>query len=132
MGDQLTLSAEAREGAGKGASRDLRRNGRVPAVIYGDNQEPAMIYVEEKELNKLLGTGYFMNSVVKVDVGGKAARRMKKDVAFHPETDRPQHVDCMRDGEHKSVTVAETVLYQKQEGTTGTKSGGVHKVVRRE
>src|SRR3546814_16871210 len=70
MSDQLTLSAEARERAGKGASRDLRRNGRVPAVIYGDNQEPVMIHVEEKTLNKLLGTGYFMNSVVMVDVGG--------------------------------------------------------------
>src|SRR3546814_10053125 len=79
MSDQLTLSAEARERAGKGASRDLRRNGRVPAVIYGDNQEPVMIHVEEKALNKLLGTGYLMNSVVMVDVGGKAARTLPKD-----------------------------------------------------
>src|SRR3546814_2138855 len=52
MSDQLTLSAEARERAGKGASRDLRRNGRVPAVIYGDNQEPVMLHVEEKAMNK--------------------------------------------------------------------------------
>src|SRR3546814_15307122 len=102
MGDQLTLSAEARERAGKGASRDLRRNGRVPAVIYGDNQEPVMIHVEEKALNKLLGTGYFMNSVVMVDVGGKAARTLPKDVAFHPVTDRPLHVDFMRVGEPTS------------------------------
>src|SRR3546814_11021973 len=87
MSDQLTLSAEARERAGKGASRDLRRNGRVPAVIYGDNQEPVMIPVEEKALNKLLGTGYFMNSVVMVDVGGKAARTLTKDVAFHTVTE---------------------------------------------
>src|SRR3546814_17057744 len=82
MSDQLTLSAEARERAGKGASRDLRRNDRVPAVIYGDNKEPVMINVEEKGLNKLLGSGYFRNSVVMVDVGGKAAGRRPKEVAL--------------------------------------------------
>src|SRR3546814_4689451 len=60
-----------------------------------------MIHVEEKALNKLLGTGYFMNSVVMVDVGGKAARTLPKDVAFHPVTDRPLHVD-FRSEEHTS------------------------------
>ncbi|MBK5265257.1 MAG: 50S ribosomal protein L25, partial [Alphaproteobacteria bacterium] len=74
MSDQLTLSAEARERAGKGASRALRREGRVPAVIYGGNQEPVMVHVEEKALNKLLGTGHFMNSVIMVEVGGQPAR----------------------------------------------------------
>ncbi|HEY9579872.1 MAG TPA: 50S ribosomal protein L25/general stress protein Ctc [Rhizorhapis sp.] len=132
MSDQLTLSAEARERAGKGASRDLRRNGRVPAVIYGDNQEPVMIHVEEKALNKLLGTGYFMNSVVMVDVGGKAARTLPKDVAFHPVTDRPLHVDFMRVGEHTSVTVAVPVLFQNEEASPGIKRGGVLNVVRHE
>src|SRR3546814_8010267 len=96
MSDQLTRSAEARDRVDKGASCALRGNGRVPAVIYGDNQEPVMIHVEENALNKLLGTGYFMNSVVMVDVGGKAARTLPKDVAFHPVTDRPLHVDFMR------------------------------------
>ena len=57
MSEQLTLSAEARDRAGKGASRALRREGRVPAVIYGNNEEPQSIHVEEKLLNKLLGTG---------------------------------------------------------------------------
>lgn len=132
MSDQLTLSAEARERAGKGASRDLRRNGRVPAVIYGDNQEPVMIHVEEKALNKLLGTGHFMNSVVMVDVGGKAARTLPKDVAFHPVTDRALHVDFMRVGEHTSVNVAVPVLFQNEEASPGIKRGGVLNVVRHE
>ena len=60
MSDALTLPAEARERAGKGASRALRREGRVPAVIYGDKKDPQPIHVEEKELTKLLGTGHFM------------------------------------------------------------------------
>ena len=74
MSDVLTLSAEARDRAGKGASRALRREGRVPAVIYGMNEEPTLVHVEEKLLNKLLGTGHFFNSVVMVEVGGKSVR----------------------------------------------------------
>ena len=130
MSDQLTLSAEARERAGKGASRALRREGRVPAVIYGDNQEPVMVHVEEKALNKLLGTGHFMNSVVMVEVGGKAARTLPKDVAFHPVSDRPLHVDFMRIGEHSSVHVEVPVIFQNEDASPGIKRGGVLNVVR--
>ena len=132
MSDQLTLSAEARERAGKGASRALRREGRVPAVIYGDNQEPVMVHVEEKALNKLLGTGHFMNSVVMVDVGGKAARTLPKDVAFHPVSDRPLHVDFMRIGEHSSVHVEVPVIFQNEDASPGIKRGGVLNIVRHE
>lgn len=132
MSDQLTLSAEARERAGKGASRALRCEGRVPAVIYGDNQEPVMVHVEEKALNKLLGTGHFMNSVIMVDVGGKAARTLPKDVAFHPVTDRPLHVDFMRVSEHASVTVQIPVVFQNEDASPGIKRGGVLNIVRHE
>ncbi len=73
MSDQLTLPAEARDRAGKGASRALRREGRVPAVVYGEKKEPLSIHVEEKLLSKMLSTGHFMNSVVMVDFAGQAA-----------------------------------------------------------
>ena len=71
MSDLLTLSAEPRERAGKGASRALRREGRVPAVIYGNNQDAENIHVEEKALIKALMTGHFSNSIVEVTVNGK-------------------------------------------------------------
>src|SRR3546814_19416828 len=89
MSDQLTLSAEARERAGKGDSRDLRRNGRVPAVIYGDNQEPVMNHVEETALNKLPGTGYFLNTVVMVDFCVKDNPTLPQEVAVHPSKNQP-------------------------------------------
>ncbi|MBN9990753.1 50S ribosomal protein L25, partial [Listeria monocytogenes] len=60
MSDQLELAAEPREQVGKGASRLLRREGRVPAVIYGNKQDPQSIHVEEKALMRLLMTGHFM------------------------------------------------------------------------
>src|SRR5919112_5184934 len=98
MSEQLTLPAEARDRAGKGASRALRREGRFPAVIYGEKQEALSIHVEEKLLTKMLHTGHFMNSVIMVEVGGKPNRTLPKDVQFHPVTSRPVHVDFLRIG----------------------------------
>ena len=76
MSDALTLPAEARERAGKGASRALRREGRIPAVIYGGKEEPTVIHVEEKELVRQLMTGHFMNSIVMIDVAGSSVRTL--------------------------------------------------------
>ena len=132
MSDQLTLSAEARERNGKGASRDLRNNGRVPAVIYGNKEDPASIHVEEKALFRLLHTGHFMNSVVMVEVGGKAVRTLPKDVQFHPVTDRPLHVDFLRISEHATVTVQVPVIFTNEEASPGLKRGGVLNIVRHE
>jgi large subunit ribosomal protein L25 len=100
MSEQLVLPAEARDRAGKGASRALRRDGRVPAVIYGEKKEPLSIHVEEKLLAKMLSTGRFMNSVVMVDVAGKPARTLPKAIDFHPVSSRPIHVDFLRIGAH--------------------------------
>lgn len=132
MSEQLTLSAETRERAGKGASRAMRRQGRVPAVIYGDRQEPLSIHVEEKALMKMLHTGHFMNSVVMVEVGGKANRTLPKDVQFHPVTDRPLHVDFLRISEHAKVTVGVPVRFVGEEASPGIRRGGVLNVVRHE
>lgn len=131
MSEQLTLSAEARDRAGKGASRYLRREGRVPAVIYGANEEAASIHVEEKILVRQLKTGHFMNSIVMIDVaGGKAIRTLPKDVQFHPVTDRPMHVDFLRVGEHTQVHVNVPVRFVNEEKSPGLKRGGVLNVVR--
>ena len=104
MSEQLTLPAEARDRAGKGASRALRRDGRVPAVVYGEKKEPLSIHVEEKLLSKMLHTGHFMNSVVMIDFEGKPHRTLPKAVDFHPVSSRPIHVDFLRIGEHTKVT----------------------------
>jgi large subunit ribosomal protein L25 len=133
MSEQLTLPAEARERAGKGASRALRRDGRVPAVIYGDKKEPLAVHVEEKLLAKMLSTGHFMNTVVMIDDGGKAPHRtLPKDVQFHPVSSRPIHVDFLRIGEHSKLTVAIPVRFDDEEESPGIKRGGVLNVVRHE
>ncbi|THD34725.1 MAG: 50S ribosomal protein L25/general stress protein Ctc [Sphingomonas sp.] len=133
MSDQLTLAAETRDRGGKGASRDLRRNGRVPAVIYGMKQDPISIHVEEKALVRALMTGHFMNTVVMVDTGnGKPTRTLPKDVAFDVVTDRPLHVDFLRISEHATVHVNVPVHFTDEEECKGIKIGGVLNVVRHE
>jgi len=132
MSEQLTLSAETRDRAGKGASRAMRREGRVPAVVYGNKEEPLAIHVEEKALVKMLSTGHFMNSVVMIDHPGGQARTLPKDVQFHPVTDRPLHVDFLRISEHSKVTVAVPIRFTGEETSRGLKRGGVLNAVRHE
>jgi large subunit ribosomal protein L25 len=132
MSEQLTLPAEGRDRAGKGASRALRREGRVPAVIYGQKNDPLSIHVEEKLLSKMLSTGHFMNSVIMVDVAGKPTRTLPKAVDFHPVTSRPIHVDFLRISEHTKVTVAVPVRFDNEEESPGLKRGGVLNVVSHE
>jgi len=132
MSEQLTLPAETRDRAGKGASRALRRDGRVPAVVYGDKKEPLSVHVEEKLLTKMLSTGHFMNSVIMVEVGGKPNRTLPKAVDFHPVTSRPIHVDFLRIGEHSKVNVNIPVRFDNEEDSPGLKRGGVLNVVQHE
>jgi len=132
MSDQLTLTAETRDRAGKGASRHLRREGRVPAVIYGDKKEPVSIHLNERELMKALNTGHFMNSVVMIEGTGAAIRTLPKDVQLHPVTDRPLHVDFFRIGEHSTVHVNVPLHFVDEELSPGLKRGGVLSIVRHE
>ena len=132
MSEPLNLSAETRDRAGKGASRALRRDGRIPAVIYGGNQEPVSIHVEEKELRRQLGTGHFFNSIIQLTVGGATVRTLPKDVAFHPVTDRPLHADFLRISADAKVEVAVPVVFINEEKSPGLKKGGVLNIVRHE
>ncbi|MFM7349248.1 MAG: 50S ribosomal protein L25/general stress protein Ctc [Erythrobacter sp.] len=132
MSETLTLPAEARERAGKGASRALRREGRTPAVIYGGKEEPTLIHVEQKELVRQLMTGHFMNSIVNIEIGGKTVRTLPKDVAFHPVTDRPTHVDFLRLTGDSKVEVSVPVVFVNEAASPGLKKGGVLNIVRHE
>lgn len=132
MSDALNLPAEMRERAGKGASRALRREGRVPAVIYGGKEEPTTIHVEEKELVKQLMTGHFMNSIVMIEVDGKKTRTIPKDVSLHPVSDRPIHADFLRLAKGAKIEVDVPVVFTNEEESPGLKKGGVLNIVRHE
>ncbi len=91
-----------------------------------------MIHVEQKELVRQLGTGHFMNSIVNIEIDGKTVRTLPKDVAFHPVTDRPVHVDFLRLSGNSEVTVQVPVVFTNEDASPGLKKGGVLNVVRHE
>lgn len=92
----ITFNAEKREKAGKGAARACRREGRIPAVVYGGKQEPLMISLHPVELEKALDEADFFKSDVEIAVDGKKIKAACKDVQFHPVSDKPIHVDFIR------------------------------------
>ena len=91
-----------------------------------------MIHVELKELVRQLGTGHFMNSIVIIEIGGQTVRTLPKDVAFHPVTDRPTHVDFLRLTGDSKVEVSVPVVFVNEEASPGLKKGGVLNIVRHE
>ncbi len=132
MVDVLTLAAQPRARAGKGASRALRKQGLVPAVIYGNKEAAVSVQVEEKRLVKLLASGFFLNSTVEVELDGQKLHTLPRDVQFHPVTDRPLHVDFLRVSADTVVTVNVPVRFENEAASPGLKRGGVLNVVRHE
>jgi large subunit ribosomal protein L25 len=132
MTDVVNLAAEARDRAGKGAARATRRDGRVPAVIYGDKKEPLLISLEPRALVRELHRPGFFAKLVDVTVGGETHRTLPRDVQLHPVTDMPLHVDFMRVGAHTRITVEIPVRFVDQEKSPGLKRGGLLNIVRHE
>jgi len=132
MSDQSTLAAEIRERAGKGSARAARREGRIPAVIYGGKKEPLSITILEKDLVKQLHTGTFFSTVYSVEAGKVKEQALPRDVQFHPVTDRPEHVDFLRIAKGATVDVEVSVHFINEDKSPGLKQGGVLNVVRHE
>jgi large subunit ribosomal protein L25 len=130
MAEIMTLSAEPRERAGKGAARATRRAGRVPGIIYGDNREPVLISLAPRELSRALANRGFLATLVDVRVGGTVHRTLPRDVQRHPATDAPVHVDFMRVGGNTQVTVTVPVVFVNAEMSPGIRRGGILNIVR--
>jgi large subunit ribosomal protein L25 len=130
MTEVVNLAAEARDRAGKGAARATRREGRVPAVIYGDKKEPLLISLEPRALVRELQRPGFFAKLVDVSLGGETHRTLPRDVQLHPVTDMPLHVDFMRVGAHTQITVDIPVRFVDQEKSPGLKRGGLLNIVR--
>lgn len=130
MSENKTLAASVRDRGGKGAARAARREGRVPAVIYGGKEEPVSIAIEERVLNKLLSSGGFFSTMLAIDAGGKIENALPRDVQFHPVTDRAMHVDFLRLGKNATIAVEIPVHFINEEDSPGLKRGGVLNIVR--
>jgi len=127
-----TISAEARNRAGKGAARETRRAGRVPAVIYGDKKEPTLIALEPKALARLVGKKGFFATLLDIDIAGQKHRVLPRDVQFDPVTDVPLHADFQRVGKDSKIHVNVPVVVKNENAAPGLKRGGVLNIVRHE
>lgn len=132
MADVISLSARARDRAGKGAARAVRREGFIPAVIYGAKEPPITISLEPKGLRRELSRTGFFTTLTDIDVDGTAHRVLARDVQFHPITDRPMHVDFLRVSANTRITVAIPMVFENEEECPGLRRGGVLNIVRHE
>ncbi len=123
------LSATARPKAGKGAARAVRREGRVPAVIYGDNKEPLGISLDFKELKQKIYAGHFLTTVCNLDVDGAKHRVIPRDFQLDPVMDNPMHVDFLRLGEGAVVRVRVPIRAINADQAPGIKRGGTVNLV---
>jgi large subunit ribosomal protein L25 len=126
------LEASVRDRVGKGAARALRREGQVPAVIYGDKKPPIAIAVNFREADKRLRGGGFMTTVATVSVGGEKILVIPKDYALDPVKDQLIHIDFLRIGAGSTVTVFIPVRVLGTEKSPGIKRGGALNYVRHE
>jgi len=132
MADLITIRAEARDRAGKGAARATRRDGRVPGVLYGDKKPPVLITVDPSELDRELHKPGFFARLLTLEVGGGKERALPRDVQFHPVSDKPLHVDFMRVGVGARIVVAIPVHVIDADKSPGIKRGGIVNLVRHE
>jgi large subunit ribosomal protein L25 len=123
------LKATARPKSGKGAARAERRAGRVPAVIYGDNQPPVPISVDDRELRLRIFAGHFLTTIYEIDLEGKKHRVIPRDYHLDPVKDFPIHVDFMRLGEGATIRVSVPLHVKGTEASPGIKRGGTVNIV---
>ena len=124
------LKATARPRAGNGAARQVRREGKVPAVIYGDGQPPETIALDYNDLWRQVLKGHFTSTVFEVDIEGKKNRVIPRDLQVDPIKDQPIHVDFLRIGKDGRIRVAVPVRFVNEALSPGLKRGGVLNIVR--
>src|SRR5690606_41589451 len=132
MAELISLTAQAREGVGKGASRALRRAGRVPGVVYGEKAPQELISLEARELRRALNSPRFFSTLYNLQVNGEEIRVLPREVHFHPVTEEPLHVDFVRVGRGATVSVTMPEVFENEDITRSLKCGGRRYVVRRE
>ncbi|WP_342259692.1 50S ribosomal protein L25/general stress protein Ctc [Candidatus Tisiphia endosymbiont of Metellina segmentata] len=130
MSELLELAAEMREKFGTGVARELRRKGRVPAIVYGAGKEALAVSIEEKEITKHYRKPGFISTVIQIKVGSKTHKVLPKAVELHPITDIVRHVDFVH-LEEKTQRMEVPVVYEGKERALGVKRGGFFNIIKR-
>jgi len=123
------IQAVARDRVGKGAARAVRRQGQVPAVIYGGSEPATPIALDFNQTKQMIFAGHFLTTIFEIDVDGRTTRAIPRDYQLDPVRDFPVHVDFLRLSEGQTLRVTVPVHVVGQENSPGLKRGGTLQVV---
>ena len=124
MKDDFDLIAEIREDQGKGASRRLRHQGKVPAIIYGAGRAPRALLFDHNKVLKQLENESFYSSVLNIKVGAKSQAAILKDLQRHPAKPRIMHMDFQRVVEDQEIRMNVPLHFIGEDVAPGVKTGG--------
>jgi large subunit ribosomal protein L25 len=130
MAEAKSIVATVRSGIGKGAARSVRREGRIPAVIYGGGDPAEPIALDYRDLNRLIYAGHFLTTIFEIDIEGAKQRVIPRDYQLDPIKDQPLHIDFLRLKTGTTVRVEVPVHFINHEVCPGIKKGGSLNVVR--
>jgi large subunit ribosomal protein L25 len=129
MAEVKKLAATVRSGTGKGAARSVRREGRIPGVIYGGGDAPTPLSLDKKELTKLIYAGHFLTTIFELDIDGKTERAIPRDYQLDVVKDTPLHVDFLRLRAGSRLRVDVPVHFINHDAAPGLKRGGSLNIV---
>jgi large subunit ribosomal protein L25 len=133
MAQQVSeIKASARPRSGKGGARAVRREGRVPGVVYGDNRDVENIALDHRELTILFGRGKFLSTIIDLNIDGTKYKVIPREIQLDPVKDLPLHVDFQRVGAGARIRVNVPVRFINEALSPGLKRGGVLNIVRHE
>lgn len=127
---EIILNVELRDRAGTGGSRETRRAGKIPGVLYGGEKAPVNVAVKSNEFRKALYTGKLLGHLVTLQYGEEKQSVIAKAIQFHPVTDEPIHFDLYRVGEHQLIKIEVPVHFKNHDISVGLKKGGTLEVIR--
>lgn len=127
-----SLKAEKRDRAGKGVARALRRENKIPAVIYGDHKEPVTIALDAKDTTLEYHKGHMYNMLCEMAVDGDKHQVLARDIQVHPVTDNVLHIDFLRVSPKTKLVVSVPVHFINEDKCPGLTEKGVLNVVRHE
>ncbi len=126
-----SLEANIRENVTKGQLNTIRNSGKVPAIIYGGNDQNQKISISKKQLKFLIEKENFLSSIITLDVDGKSQNVLPREVKYHIISDEPTHVDFLRVLPGVKIKIEVPVNFINHEKSPGLKRGGVLNIVRR-
>jgi large subunit ribosomal protein L25 len=124
MNDDFDLIAEIREDQGKGASRRLRHQGKVPAIIYGAGRAPRALVFDHNRVVQQLENESFYSSILNIKVGNKSQAAILKDVQRHPAKPQVMHMDFQRIVEDEEIKMLVPIHFEGENVAPGVKVGG--------